>query len=301
MKHLYSTLCCLMVSILILLVACNSDPTPPPETLIVTTVPPTHTVPPPTQSPENNPPEIVSVGASPKQICPGDTTKLIAAATDADGDPLQYTWLSNIGTISNATDTETGNEATYQAATTTGADVITLTVLDGQGGQDKEQANVEVKDDCPAEVKIVSPDQTLSCSRPEDNQDICQFRVEGTTDSVVSHSQYGNLRLYVLVFPEEPPGTGFYIQVQPGSIQSDGTWSQSPAWLGSRGEPAQPGHMLKMVAIVVSQDAIIHGINGDKPIADITGQNNDNVVRDPRDIEASFRFISDEIQLTLSD
>ncbi|MCP4358008.1 MAG: hypothetical protein GY796_08340 [Chloroflexi bacterium] len=162
----------------------------------------TFTAPPPTQPPVNTPPEIVSVGASPINICPGETTKLIAVATDADGDSLQYVWLSTIGTISDKKDTPTGSEATYQASTTTGADVITLRVLDGQGEQDQRQTNVKVNDNCPAAVNIVSPDQTLSCSHPSDIPDACQFRVEGTTESVVSHSQYDDLRLYVLVFPE---------------------------------------------------------------------------------------------------
>lgn len=303
MKPLHTVSCyVVLVSMLLLLGACkgDNDPTPMPEVPTSTSIPPTHTPAPP-PAPENMPPQIVSVSASPVQICPGDTTKLIAVVTDADGDPLQYVWSSNIGIISDKTNTESGSEATYQAATTTGADVITLTVLDGQGGQDQRQTNVKIKDDCPAEVSIVSPVQTLSCSRSEDTPSVCQFSVEGTTESVVSHSQYDNLRLYVLVFPEDPPGAGWYIQVQPGAIQSDGTWSQSPAYVGNAGAPAQPGDTIKIISVVVSQDAIVHGINGNIPIANITGQNNDNVVRDPRDIEGDFRFVSDEIQLTILD
>jgi hypothetical protein len=128
----------LLVSMMISLGACNGDGDPTPITEAPTLVPPTPTPAPP-PIPENTPPQIVNVSASPVQICPGDTTKLIAVVTDADGDPLQYVWSSNIGKISDETDTETGNEAAYQAATTTGADVITLTVLDGQGDRIKDK------------------------------------------------------------------------------------------------------------------------------------------------------------------
>ena len=62
-------------------------------------------------------------------LAPGATTALAALAYDMDGDPLTYTWQSQLG----GTITGSGPTATYQApaAISSGPDIITVTVTDG--------------------------------------------------------------------------------------------------------------------------------------------------------------------------
>jgi hypothetical protein len=212
---------------------------------------------------------------------------------DADGDPLKYVWNSDVGSISNQSEDANGAEADYLGAAKPGDDSIELTVSDGKGGVDKEQASVKVRGDCVPLVRINSPKDILTCS-----EDACQFEVKGFTSSVVSRSDFNDLRLYVLVFPSKPPGAGWYIQVQPASIQvSDGLWSQSASWLGSTATPVKNGDTLKIVAVVVHKDAIAQTINGTRTINQMTAKNNDNIVKDPKDISATVFIVSDVVDL----
>ena len=246
-------------------------------------------------SPTNTPPEIVTLAGNPREICPGENTELVAVVVDADGDPLTYFWTSEVGTISNQSEDSNGGRADYQGSALPGEDSVELTVSDGKGGVHKSQTSIKVRGDCEPGGGITSPKDILTCS-----EDACQFEVEGFTSSVVSRSDFNDLRLYVLVFPIDPPGAGWYIQLQPGSIQtSDGLWSQSPSWLGSVGSPVATGHTLKIVAVIVSTDAKAKTITGIRAIDQMTGKNNDNVVKDPRDISATFFFVSDEVNLTV--
>jgi hypothetical protein len=280
-----------LMAIMLILSAC--DPLTPTLELQPTETP----IPQPivTPSPTNSPPEIVTLAASPKEICPGDQTSLVAVVVDPDGDLLKYVWNSEVGTISNPLEDSNGGEADYLGPASPGEDSIELTVSDGKGGVDKQQASVKVRGDCVPLVRITSPKDIITCS-----EDACQFRLEGSTSSVVSRSDFNDLRLYVLLFPIDPPGAGWYIQLQPGGIQaSDGLWSQSPSWLGSTASPAKAGDTLKIVAVIVSTDAIAKTIKGTRTIDQMTGKNDDNVVKDPRDISATVFVVSDVVNLTI--
>ena len=213
--------------IILVLSACNGGDLLTPTPALPPTEAPT---PQPTviPSPVNSSPEIVTLAASPKQICPGEQTSLVAVVVDADGDTLKYVWSSEVGTISNPTEDATGGEADYLGPASPGSDTVELTVSDGKGGTAKQQASVTVRGDCAPTVKIDSPNNIIECF-----EDACQFEIKGSTSSVVSRSDFNDLRLYVLVFPATPPGAGWYIQVQPASIQvSDGLWSQPTTWIG---------------------------------------------------------------------
>jgi len=286
----------LIIVMMLVLSACggNETPTPtlePPPT--DTPVPTPTVVPSPTPIP-NTPPQIVTLAGNPREICPGAKTGLVAVVVDADGDPLTYVWNSETGTISNETQDSNGGKADYQGSTSPGEDTIELTVSDGRGGTQKSQTSIKVRGDCIPEVGINSPDKILTC--PADD---CQFEVKGFTSSVISRSDFNDLRLYVLVYPINPAGAGWYIQLQPGAIQSsDGLWSQSPSWLGG----AKAGNTFKIVAVIVSTDVKAKTISGTmRSIDQMTGSNNDNVVKDPKDLnnDTTVFILSDEVNLTV--
>jgi hypothetical protein len=280
----------LSMVIILLLSSCGGPPAATPEPS--PTQIPTPIV---TPSPANSAPEIVTLAASPKEICPGDQTSLVAVVVDPDGDQLKYVWNSDVGTISNPSEDSTGGEADYLGPALPGDDTIELTVSDGNGGVDKQQASVTVRGDCVPLVRIDSPKDIITCSEAA-----CQFEVKGLTSSVVSRSDFNDLRLYILIFPIDPPGAGWYIQLQPGGIQtSDGLWSQSPSWVGSTAVPVENGHTLKIVAVVVSTDAVVTTVKGTRTIDQMTGSNDDNVVRDPKDISATVFIVSDVVNLTI--
>jgi len=101
-------------------------------------------------------------------------------------------------------------------------------------------------------VEITQPLDAIECPGTGE----CLFTVEGTSSNVVTNR---DLRIYIFVFPVNPPGSGWYPQVSPATIQKDGTWLQTPAWLGSKQYPAKSGHTLQIVALVVHKDADWNG------------------------------------------
>lgn len=101
-------------------------------------------------------------------------------------------------------------------------------------------------------VEITNPVDAIDCPGTKE----CLFTVEGTSSNVVTNH---DLRIYVFVFPVDPPGSGWYPQVSPATVKQDGTWSQTPAWLGSEQYPAESGHTFQIVALVVHKDADWNG------------------------------------------
>ena len=92
------------------------------------------------EPPAGNPPIIGSLTASAQEVLPGATVQVRVAASDADGDPLTYSWSASGGTISG-----TGATATWTAAGTVGSATITVTVSDGTGMQASGSLVVSVK------------------------------------------------------------------------------------------------------------------------------------------------------------
>lgn len=310
MSHLLFRMGRCSVAIMLLWITACAGQTPtveilPTPTPTPTEVPPSPTptlvpTPTPTATPEptNNPPVITNLSSSPAVVCPGETTTLSALVNDPDGDALSYTWSTRTGSISNERMGESRLEADYLAADVPGTDLITLTLSDGRGAPDDQQINVEVRGDCPVVISITSPVETLSCTGEEP---FCTWETTGTTKYLTTRPDFQDLRLYVLVFPVNPGGSGFYIQILPGSIQpSDGTWQQSPAYLGHAGAPVAAGHTLKIVAVIVSSDAVADTITGTRQLSRMRGSNNDNVVLNPADIHANFFAQSDELELEVS-
>jgi len=81
---------------------------------------------PPNRQPTFNGP----IQANPGVVGPGQTSNLSAPATDADGDPLTYTWTTTCGTFS----TTNGQNTVWTAPNNPGDCLITVTVRDNRGG-----------------------------------------------------------------------------------------------------------------------------------------------------------------------
>jgi hypothetical protein len=89
----------------------------------------------------NNPPIVDSLTASPTQIYPGETSSLSCSASDPDGDPLSYSWSSNIGAVTPGSD----GEATFTSPDP-GTATITCSATDSGGAIGSADVNVVVTD-----------------------------------------------------------------------------------------------------------------------------------------------------------
>jgi hypothetical protein len=104
-------------------------------------------------------------------------------------------------------------------------------------------------------VNVRQPNGSVSCTNPSDDA-FCQFEVTGVSTGVASSR---NLRLYVFVFPVQPPGAGWYAQKASAVVRSDGQWIQGPSYVGNEESPAKRGDTLRLRAAVVQQDARYRG------------------------------------------
>ena len=108
-------------------------PPPPPAPEIrevIREVPaPAAVAPPP--PPPNRPPVFNGpIQANPSVVAPGQSSNLSAPATDADGDPITYTWTTTCGTFS----TTNGQNTVWTAPAQPGDCLLTVTARDNRGG-----------------------------------------------------------------------------------------------------------------------------------------------------------------------
>ena len=76
------------------------------------------------------------------------------------------------------------------------------------------------------------------------------FFVSGVSERVADF----NLRVYILIYPVEPHGGGWWIQ--PSVVmKSDGSWS-GRAWIGCSGYPPHVGDTLNIQAIVTTPERV---------------------------------------------
>ncbi len=104
--------CLLLASMLLITGACASPAPPPPP-------------PPPT----NQPPVIDSLTSDKQEVATSTDAKLVATASDPDGDILTYQWAADSGTFSGE-----GNTVTWTAPAISDNYTVRLTVSDGKGG-----------------------------------------------------------------------------------------------------------------------------------------------------------------------
>ena len=81
------------------------------------------------------------------------------------------------------------------------------------------------------------PGRTVTCANRERDPDdpVCRFDVHGTSTGV----PVGELLIYVFVSPTNPPGGGWYNQHAVATVGADGTWTQTPSYIGNLTFPAQ--------------------------------------------------------------
>ncbi len=89
----------------------------------------------------NNDPVITGITAHPRKINLGSDSEIHCAATDPDGDSLNYNWSADFGTINGS-----GSTMIWTAPTTAGNYYITCLVKDGRGGEAADSIGVSVRD-----------------------------------------------------------------------------------------------------------------------------------------------------------
>lgn len=210
---------------------------------------------------DNKPPDVkIVVAPNISKLKVGETLSLSA---DATGEELKYQWkLTGEGKLSAPT---TGPAVVYEA-TKPGNVIVTVEVKNKNGQMTTRSYNFVVESSgtptpittptLPQATQAPTLQPAVDITQPVDTIDCpgsgaCLFSVEGTSSNVENNR---DLRIYVLVFPVNPPGAGWYPQVSLPIVKQDGTWSMTPAWLGSDQYPAKSGDTLKIVALVVHKD-----------------------------------------------
>jgi hypothetical protein len=87
----------------------------------------------------NSPPEISLLTADPAQLFPGETSVLRCVASDPDGDPLVFSWTSDVGTVIPGV----GGAAVFEAGDP-GVATVTCTVADTSGASSSAQVGISV-------------------------------------------------------------------------------------------------------------------------------------------------------------
>jgi hypothetical protein len=142
-------------------------------------------------------------------------------------------------------------------------------------------------------VEVIEPadNGTMSCDNPAE-EGFCLFHVRGRAGGVDSFINY---RLYVFVFPSNPPGAGWYLQKLPAPIESSGDWTQPQSYLGAIGAPAEKGDEFKIRAVLVRTDATVNS----RKLEDMANSKELIVLPAVEDIDGIVA-ISDIIDLTLN-
>jgi hypothetical protein len=209
------------------------------------------------------PPQVeIVVSPSISTLEVGRTLSLSANASG--GGTLRYQWrFTGPGKL----EEPTTDPAVVYRSTEPGNVVVTVEVTDEKGQTTTKSysfvvgSSIETVEPPPPEPLPPTPEPVVEITKPLDTIDCpgtgaCRFTVEGTSSNVVTNR---DLRIYVLVFPVDPVGSGWYLQVSPATVRQDGTWSQMPAWLGDDEYPAKSGDTLQIVALVVHRDADWNG------------------------------------------
>lgn len=98
----------------------------------------------------NHPPVISSLTANPPSLQFAQTTTLTCAASDPDGDPLQYAWNdADEGSLSGI-----GNTVSWTSPSKNGDFTVYVIVSDGKGGESKQQIVITVA--APTGVQTIS-------------------------------------------------------------------------------------------------------------------------------------------------
>jgi hypothetical protein len=103
--------------------------------------------------PGNHEPIITSLEAEAALAAPSGSLQVSCTASDPDGDVLGYMWSASGGEISGA-----GATVTWTAPLAEGSYDITVTVIDGQGGQVTDQVTITVRANEPPTIASLVAD-----------------------------------------------------------------------------------------------------------------------------------------------
>jgi outer membrane protein OmpA-like peptidoglycan-associated protein/opacity protein-like surface antigen len=103
-------------------------------------------------APPNQPPT-VTCASERAEILPGENVRLVATATDPEGDPLTYEWVTTTGHVTGA-----GNTATldFTGATPPTSATVTVRVSDGHGNTATSDCSVRLIAPAPPPAQAVS-------------------------------------------------------------------------------------------------------------------------------------------------
>ena len=92
----------------------------------------------------NHQPAIVSLEATPAKVSPLGTCQIVCTASDADEDELSYNWSTKGGDINGE-----GATVTWHAPRSSGSYNVSVTVIDGRGGEVTNHVTIEVRTNKP--------------------------------------------------------------------------------------------------------------------------------------------------------
>lgn len=142
--------------------------------------------------------------------------------------------------------------ATYLQQVTAGSHPPALSQITGTYPQVNTYASTTVSHATLPVVSIATPRSTLNCAAVAPQ---CQFAVTGRSSGVTA-----GLQIFVLVFPVQPAGNGWYIQEASASVSGNGLWTQAPSYLGAITYPVHNGDTLQIEAVAVRPGATYGGI-----------------------------------------
>lgn len=108
-------------------------------------------------------------------------------------------------------------------------------------------------------LEITGPTSSTTCTNPP-TEEPCFFSTTGKSKGVTNKK---DLSIFVLVFPVQPSGAGWYLQAGEATLQPNGTWSKL-AQIGATGYPAHKGDTFRIMAMAISKNAMIDGTRLDK-------------------------------------
>ena len=102
-------------------------------------------------------------------------------------------------------------------------------------------------------VEIGQPTSVVACS---DGIQACHFRLEGVA---IAPNGGQDVLVFGFLFPNDPPGPGYYLQSQPAALGGEGTWSLTAKFQPS-GEVIKSGQSFDILAVLVQRDASYNGL-----------------------------------------
>lgn len=178
----------------------------------------------------NNPPAIKSLIATPASLIVGSLSALACDATDADGDPLSYTWSCSYGVLS----ATSGMSVSWTAPSTAGIYTINVKVSDGKTSTNSSLNLIVAATSSgaipaiPSNIAISPITDTTASVSWDAVSDATNYKLSYGTDTNASNigvfttttnaysfvELMANTKYYVKVLAENPAGSSEYSDVE---------------------------------------------------------------------------------------